>query len=379
MNSAFGARWLASSEVISQVLFTSKHRAARKTLKSIVFLRWPGKLTVQLWFSTVQLWFLPFQLWFLTVQLWFFAVQLRFLRQFQFCFCDLDDRDWDATYGTFSPVDIPPSPFWAEDAIIKQAVREEIGRQNSGGEREETLPGGITTSAPSQRSIVSRLSSLLDRIRGKKKGKKTNDRKEHRIQIEWIHYSEVSQTSIPVRQKNGGGNRYISYNAIQAPSIAFLGSSETSSFLDNSRYDSLLFKVDKPIYTLWCLEHCCITFLSVTLACFEGGVSIALLFWKHVCPCEDELVVFKKQEIQARGRDEGSEIHVEPGDHVYYKNYSQFWPARTGPVSCLVKGANGQMVKRHFSQLFKQSPPESPKRSESNKLHAPEPLIALDQ
>ena len=98
-------------------------------------------------------------------------------------------------------------------------------------------------------------------------------------------------------------------------------------------------------------------------------------------------MVLKKQEIQARGRGEGSEIQLEPGDHVYYKNYSQFGPtnipgtveSRTGPVSCLVKGSNGQMVKRHFSQLFKQSPPESPKGSESNKLHAPEPLIALDQ
>ena len=33
VNSAFGTRWLASSEVISQVLFTSEHRAARETLK----------------------------------------------------------------------------------------------------------------------------------------------------------------------------------------------------------------------------------------------------------------------------------------------------------------------------------------------------------
>ena len=91
----------------------------------------------------------------------------------------MDDRDWDTTYGTFSPVEIPPSPFWAMDAIIRQAVREDIGRQNSSGEREETLPGGITSSSPSQGSTVSQLSSLLDRIRGKKKGKKTNVGKEH--------------------------------------------------------------------------------------------------------------------------------------------------------------------------------------------------------
>ena len=33
MNSAFSARWLASSELISQALFTSEHGAARETLK----------------------------------------------------------------------------------------------------------------------------------------------------------------------------------------------------------------------------------------------------------------------------------------------------------------------------------------------------------
>ena len=33
MNSAFGARRLASSEVINRVLFTSEHRATRETLK----------------------------------------------------------------------------------------------------------------------------------------------------------------------------------------------------------------------------------------------------------------------------------------------------------------------------------------------------------
>ena len=38
MNSAVGARWLASSEVISQVLFTSEYRAVYETLKSIIFL-----------------------------------------------------------------------------------------------------------------------------------------------------------------------------------------------------------------------------------------------------------------------------------------------------------------------------------------------------
>lgn len=34
----------------------------------------------------------------------------------QFCFCD----DWDATYGIFSPVNIPPWLFWAMDANLKK-------------------------------------------------------------------------------------------------------------------------------------------------------------------------------------------------------------------------------------------------------------------
>ena len=54
--------------------------------------------------------------------------------------------------------------------------------------------------------------------------------------------------------------------------------------------------------------------------------------------------VLKKQEIQARERDEGSKIQIEP---VYYTNYSKLGPANipgtvksmTAPVSWLVKGA----------------------------------------
>ena len=38
MNNAFSTRWCANSEVISQVLFTSEHRAEHKTQKLIIFL-----------------------------------------------------------------------------------------------------------------------------------------------------------------------------------------------------------------------------------------------------------------------------------------------------------------------------------------------------
>ena len=71
-----------------------------------------------------------------------------------------------------------------------------------------------TTNSSIQRSTISRLSGLLDGIRGQQKGKKRQIDKEHRIQIRWIHYDEKSQAFIPVRQKNAGGNSFV-YNTIQ--------------------------------------------------------------------------------------------------------------------------------------------------------------------
>ncbi|KXJ09627.1 hypothetical protein AC249_AIPGENE2231 [Exaiptasia diaphana] len=59
---------------------------------------------------------------------------------------------------------------------------------------------------------------------------------------------------------------------------------------------------------------------------------------------------------------------LEPGDHVYTKNYSKYGPPniparvekQTGPVSCTLATEQGQHLRRHFSQVFKQLPPESP-------------------
>ena len=58
-----------------------------------------------------------------------------------------------------------------------------------------------------------RLSGLLDRIR-KNEGSKKRRRggKVHRIQIRWIHYNWIKGRFDPVRQKNGGGNRFIQYS-----------------------------------------------------------------------------------------------------------------------------------------------------------------------
>ena len=89
------------------------------------------------------------------------------------------------------------------DAIIRQTVREEIRRQ---GESASTSSEAATRQ-PNQRT-VSRLSGLLDRIRGQSRGKKRKSDKEHRIQVRWIHYDKKSKVFVPVRQKKGGGNSW---------------------------------------------------------------------------------------------------------------------------------------------------------------------------
>lgn len=55
---------------------------------------------------------------------------------------------------------------------------------------------------------------LLNRMRnksGNSSNKKRRIVKEHRIQVRWSHYDEKKKEFITVRQKNGGGNRFIPY------------------------------------------------------------------------------------------------------------------------------------------------------------------------
>ena len=59
---------------------------------------------------------------------------------------------------------------------------------------------------------MNRLSGLLNRIRNhssNSSNKKCKIVKEHRIQVRWCHYDERKKEFITVRQKNGGGNRFI--------------------------------------------------------------------------------------------------------------------------------------------------------------------------
>ena len=64
---------------------------------------------------------------------------------------------------------------------------------------------------------VNRLSGLLHRIRNRSGGaastkqKKPKIDKQHRIQIRWLHYDKDKDKYTPVRNRYGGGNRYIAY------------------------------------------------------------------------------------------------------------------------------------------------------------------------
>ena len=61
---------------------------------------------------------------------------------------------------------------------------------------------------------MNRLTGLLNRIRNhgnNSSNKKRKIVKEHRIQVRWSHYDERKKEFSTVRQKNGGGNRFIPY------------------------------------------------------------------------------------------------------------------------------------------------------------------------
>ena len=106
------------------------------------------------------------------------------------------------------------------DAIIRQTVREEMRRSASlVSERvasSEVESSDSATTGPTFSSrTVNRLSGLLNRIRRNHGSNSSNKKrkvvKEHRIQVRWCHYDERKKEFITVRQKNGGGNRFIPY------------------------------------------------------------------------------------------------------------------------------------------------------------------------
>ena len=111
--------------------------------------------------------------------------------------------------------------FGFMDAIIRPIVWEEIRRSASlVSERvaSSEVKSSDSVTTESSRSFssrtVNRLSGLLNHMRNNRSNssnKKCRIVKEHRIQVRWCHYDEKKKEFITVRQKNGGGNRFIPY------------------------------------------------------------------------------------------------------------------------------------------------------------------------
>eukprot|EP00794_Sanderia_malayensis_P002363 gene2363-2724_t len=120
------------------------------------------------------------------------------------------------------------------DAIIKQAVREEIRRVGNNGQASTRMTEAETQGNYRQ---VNRLSGLLSRIQqGRSSGsKKRKADKEHRIQIRWLHYDSIKKKFAPVKQKHGGGNRFLTYTDSEPLSMADVLDKSCSLFFPGGR------------------------------------------------------------------------------------------------------------------------------------------------
>ena len=122
------------------------------------------------------------------------------------------------------------------DAIIKQAVREELLKQQNNKQdsnKEKGKNAGGSSGETSNRSTgtertVNRLSGLLSRIRnrtgaGTTSRKKTKMDKEHRIQIRWLHYDKDKEKFTPVRNRYCDILilRFISHSCLQKCTCVF--------------------------------------------------------------------------------------------------------------------------------------------------------------
>ena len=128
------------------------------------------------------------------------------------------------------------------DAIIKQAVQEEINRradtssnvssaQHEVNER-STADQVFSASRAREKRTTSRLTNLLQRVRN---GGKSNKRacKEHRLQVRWLHYNRNEKSFLPVKTKNGGGKRFIVYNDADPLSLEAIKNKGAALFFPN--------------------------------------------------------------------------------------------------------------------------------------------------
>lgn len=73
--------------------------------------------------------------------------------------------------------------------------------------------------------------------------------KEHRIQVRWLHYDTYKKAFVPVRSKNGGGNRFIAYTDVEPPSLEELMEKASALFFpgENNVFAGHLDKMNRWI------------------------------------------------------------------------------------------------------------------------------------
>ena len=138
------------------------------------------------------------------------------------------------------------------DAIIKQAVRDELRRGGSINDLESSTHLSNKTSR-GQRT-ANRLSGLLARIRQSKGQTASKKRKltcnhvtKNRIQIRWLNWKSEKNEFTPVRQKNGGGNRFLMYSDVEPLTFIDIIEKASSLFFPGGKKDFAGFLVNMTV------------------------------------------------------------------------------------------------------------------------------------
>ena len=136
------------------------------------------------------------------------------------------------------------------DNVLKKAIREEIEKYNKekgeGSESEGILPVNASPATLKGKKkskalqTERRLSNLLEKIRSKsciKGGAKSSSKKMKRLQVKYERFDPISKTYKLVRQKDGGGPRFIDVYAEDTILFKDIRAKIEKLFFDNENYN----------------------------------------------------------------------------------------------------------------------------------------------
>ena len=119
-------------------------------------------------------------------------------------------------------------------------------QRNSGSCFSQTRSTGSSATGSSDgtlsfpRRTTTRLSTLLERLRGINVTRKQKRGKEYRLQIRRLHYDRTRRDFVAVKHKNGGGKRYITFSDDEPLIFGIIRSKGAAVFFFNGRMDFLL-------------------------------------------------------------------------------------------------------------------------------------------